>query len=243
MKILMVIPTYNESENIGLLIKRIFDAFSSSHLSNGKEYTPEILIVDDNSPDGTAEIVKTMSNTYPDKLHIISREGKQGCASAYLKGFSWGMENNYDLLLAMDGDFSHDPKYIPQMLDAIKDNDMVVGSRNIKGGKIENRSWIRNAFTKCAALYCRVILNCPIRDITGGYNLYKRKVFEKINMSKIQCRGYSFQIDIKYQAFVMGLKIVEIPIVFPNRKYGKSKMAIKYLFDAIYDVWKIKNKG
>jgi len=237
MKLLIVIPTYNEAENIGLFIKAIMDI--AAPLAE-----IEILVVDDNSPDGTAEIVKGLSSVYPEKLHLLSRESKQGCATAYLKGFSWAVENNYEFILAMDADFSHDPKYIPQMLEAIGNNDMVIGSRNVKGGLIENRTWIRNALTKFGSLYCRMVLRCPIRDITGGYNMYRKEVFEKIGIDSIQSRGYSFQIDIKYSVFRAGLKYVEIPIVFPDRKYGKSKMSGKFMLNALRDVWKIKkSKG
>ena len=235
MKLLIVIPTYNESENIELFIKSIMDiAATLAEI--------EILVVDDNSPDGTAEIVKNLSSIYHGKIHLLSRESKQGCATAYLKGFSWAVQNNYEFILAMDADFSHDPKYIPQMLEAIGNNDMVIGSRNVKGGVIENRTWIRDALTKFGSIYCRILLRCPIRDITGGYNMYKKEVFEKIDIDSIQSRGYSFQIDIKYSVFKAGLKFVEIPIVFPDRKFGKSKMSGKFMFSALRDVWKIRKK-
>ena len=235
MKLLIIIPTYNEAENIESLVKVIIAV-----TSNNQDYNVKILIIDDNSPDGTAGIVENLIRVYPGKLYLQCREGKQGGASAFLKGFSWGMENDYDIMLAMDADFSHDPKYIPQMLDAISGNDMVIGSRNVKGGGIENRSWIRNVITKCAALYCRTVLHCPINDFTGGYNMYRKEVFEKIDVNAIQCRGYSFQIEIKYKAFMAGLRLAEIPIIFPDRKYGKSKMSSGFLLNALFDVLKIK---
>jgi dolichol-phosphate mannosyltransferase len=234
MRLLIIIPTYNEAENIELLIRAVFSSVSSS------PDNVEILVIDDNSPDGTAEIVRKLINQYTGKIHLQCREGKQGCASAFLKGFSWGVENNYDYMLAMDADFSHDPKYIPQMLEAIKDSDIVVGSRNVKGGMIENRTFVRNLITKCASIYCRVLLSCPIHDFTGGYNMYRKEVFQQINSNEIQCRGYSFQIEIKYKSFAKGFRIKEIPIIFPDRRFGKSKMSKSFLFKALLDVWKIK---
>jgi dolichol-phosphate mannosyltransferase len=170
----------------------------------------------------------------------LNRPGKQGVATAFLGAFAWGVQSGYDTILAMDADFSHDPKYIPQMLDTIAENDMVIGSRNVKGGGIENRTWFRDCVTKCAALYCRIILGYRIYDFTGGYNMYRKEVFEKIGIDTIQCRGYSFQIEIKYKAFKTGLRIAEIPIIFPDRRFGTSKMSGKLLFQAILDVWKIK---
>jgi len=227
--ILVVIPTYNEIENITDLIKAVFSFSSDAH----------ILIIDDNSPDGTAEAVDKIAATNP-ALHILKRSGKQGGATAFLEGFSWGIKNGFDILLAMDADFSHDPKYIPAMLNEIENADLVIGSRNVPGGGIENRSLIRNILTKCGALYCRVLLRCPVQDFTGGYNMWRRSTLEKIVPEKVICRGYSFQIEMKYKAHRMGCRITEIPIIFPDRKKGHSKMSGSFLFKALGDVWKIR---
>jgi len=229
MRVLIVVPTYNEKENIELLINSIFS------------FAPDvnILVVDDNSPDGTADIIEKIIQNNK-SVNILKRKGKEGVASAYLQGFSWGIQNGYDVLLAMDADFSHDPKYIPLMLKEIEDADLVIGSRNIKGGGIENRTFIRNILTKGGSFYCQTILSCPIKDITGGYNMWRKTTLEKIGLDNVVCRGYSFQIEMKYKSYKNGLKIKEVPIIFPDRKLGQSKMSGNFLIKALRDVWKIK---
>jgi dolichol-phosphate mannosyltransferase len=234
MKLLVVIPTYNEAENIENLLAAAF-SYMPQDLSRGS-----VLVIDDNSPDGTAAIVNSLIDKHLRRLHLHTRAGKLGVASAYLHGFAWGVANGYDAILAMDADFSHNPKYIPAMLTQIETNDIVVGSRNVAGGAIENRSLLRDLITKGAALYCRLILHCPIRDFTGGFNMWSRAALEKIGIDTVFSRGYSFQIEMKYKAYRAHCKIAEIPIVFADRKYGKSKMSKKIFFQALLDVWKIK---
>ncbi|MCL2093914.1 MAG: glycosyltransferase family 2 protein [Treponema sp.] len=233
-KLLIIIPTYNEAENIGLLIESLFK------LTLPPEIDLNILIIDDSSPDGTGDLAKSLVPSYPGKLQVEIRPGKQGGASAFLRGFSRGLEEGYDLFLAMDADFSHNPVYIPRMLEEIKTHDLVIGSRNVKGGSIENRSFLRDLITKAAALYCRICLGCPLRDFTAGFNLYRKVIFQAIKPESIICRAYSFQIEIKYKVFCQGFRIKEIPIMFPDRLRGVSKMSRKFLFDALFDVWKIK---
>jgi len=228
--LLVIIPTYNEIENIASLVEEVFSRVPNAH----------ILVIDDNSPDGTAAAVEKIAAIHS-ALHILKRSGKQGVASAFLDGFSWGIKNGFDILLAMDADFSHDPKYIPVMLKEIENADMVIGSRNVPGGGIENRSFFRNILTKCGALYCRVLLRCPIKDFTGGYNMWRRSTLEKIGLREVVCRGgYSFQIEMKYKTHKNGYRIAEIPIVFPDRKKGQSKMSGSFLLKALGDVWKIR---
>jgi len=227
--LLVIIPTYNEIENISPLIEAVFYAAPDAH----------ILVVDDSSPDRTAEAVEKMAVNRP-ALRLLKRPGKLGGASAFLEGFSWGINNGFDILLAMDADFSHDPKYIPVMLGEVETADLVIGSRNIKGGGIENRSIFRNILTKCGAFYCRVLLGCPIKDFTGGYNMWRKSTLEKIGLNEIVCRGYSFQIEMKYKTYKKGCRITEIPIIFPDRKKGLSKMPGSFLLKALGDVWKIK---
>jgi len=227
--ILIIIPTYNEIENINSLIETVFSVVPQAH----------ILIVDDNSPDGTAELINNIIKQNS-SCHLMQRPGKQGVASAFLQGFRWGIDNGFDILLAMDADFSHDPKYIPIMLNEIKNADLVIGSRNIKGGGIENRSWIRNILTKGGSFYCQTILKCPIQDITGGYNMWRKTTLEKIGLDNVISRGYSFQIEMKFKTFKNGLCIKEIPIIFPDRKKGQSKMSANFMLKALGDVWKIK---
>jgi len=231
MKPLTIIPTYNEIENIEKFIKAVFS------------YIPPdaaILVVDDNSPDGTASAVEKISADYPGRLHILSRPEKQGGASAFLQGFVWGIERGYDAALTMDADFSHDPKYIPLLLEKANESDVVVGSRLVKGGGIENRTLVRNIISCGASLYCRLLLAAPIKDWTSGYNLWSKNALEKIDIKNIVTRGYSFQIEMKYKAFRKKCRITEVPIIFPDRKYGVSKMPASYFVKALLDVWRIK---
>jgi len=231
MKLITVIPTYNEIDNIEEFIKAVFS------------YIPQdaaILVVDDNSPDGTACAVEKISADYPGRLHILNRPEKQGGASAFLQGFAWGIERGYDAILAMDADFSHDPKYIPLLLEKANENDVVVGSRLVKGGGIENRTFARNVISYGASLYCRFLLAAPVKDWTGGYNLWSKNALEKIDIKSIVTRGYSFQIEMKYKAFRKKCRIAEVPIIFPDRKYGVSKMPTSYFIKALLDVWRIK---
>jgi dolichol-phosphate mannosyltransferase len=227
--LLVIIPTYNEIENITALLQAVFSFAPNAN----------ILVIDDNSPDGTAQAIEKIAGKNS-SLHLLKRPSKQGGASAFLEGFSWGINNGFDILLAMDADFSHDPKYIPVMLKEIENADLVIGSRNIPGGGIENRSLLRNILTKCGALYCRVLLKCPIKDFTGGYNMWRKSTLQKIKFHEVVCRGYSFQIEMKYKTHKMGCNITEIPIIFPDRKKGHSKMPVSFLLKALGDVWKIK---
>jgi dolichol-phosphate mannosyltransferase len=230
MHLLIIIPTYNEIENIESFVFLVFSSTPEAH----------ILVVDDNSPDGTAAAVEKIASG-KSSLHILKRSGKQGIASALLEGFSWGINNGFDILLAMDADFSHNPKYIPLMLKEIENADLVIGSRNVPGGGIENRSLFRNILTKCGAFYCRVLLGCPIRDFTGGYNMWRKSKLEKIGLQEVVCRrGYSFQIEMKYKAYRNEYRIVEIPIIFSDRKKGQSKMSGDFILKALGDVWKIR---
>ena len=227
MKLLIAIPTYNEIENIEPLIKLIFETVPS---------WSEILVIDDNSPDGTAAAVERLAEQYPDRLHLLKRPGKQGLAQAYLAAFDWGMNRDYDIFLEMDADFSHNPAYIPEMLEQIKTHDAVIGSRNIKGGGVEGWTLLRNFISKGGSLYSRTVLGCPIKDLTGGFNMWRRSALEKIVLNGIISRGYSFQIEMKYKAFLAGCSITEIPIIFSDRKQGKSKMSQKILMEALVNI-------
>jgi dolichol-phosphate mannosyltransferase len=230
--ILICVPTYNEAENIEPWVKAVF------------EYAPpdaHTLVIDDNSPDGTAATVEKLIEQYCERLFIINRPEKQGGATAFLTAYEWGITKGYDAMLAMDADFSHDPKYIPAMIaQAVKGAEVVIGSRLVKGGAIENRRWTRNLLSHSASLYCRLILGCPLKDWTGGYNLWTKTALEKIGTAGIITRGYSFQIELKYKAFLQKCRIVEIPVVFPDRKAGISKMPKDFLIKALYDVWRVK---
>ena len=231
MRLLTVVPTYNEIDNIQNFINAVFCNIPQE---------AAILVVDDNSPDGTAKAVEEMTVNYPGRLHILKRPEKQGGASAFLQGFSWGIERGYDALLAMDADFSHVPAYIPFLLEKADKNDVVIGSRLVKGGEIENRTFVRDLISKGASLYCRFLLSTKIKDWTGGYNLWTKNSLIKIDLKNVVTRGYSFQIEMKYKAIRAGCKIAEVPIIFPDRKHGKSKMPLSYFGKALLDVWRVK---
>jgi dolichol-phosphate mannosyltransferase len=227
--LLIIIPTYNEIENIIPLITSVFEVSPDSH----------ILVVDDNSPDGTAAAVEQIAMAKP-ALYILKRSGKQGLASAYIAGFKWGIPKGYDVFLEMDADFSHNPEYIPEMLEQIKTHDVVIGSRNIKGGGVEGWSALRNMISKGGSLYSRIVLSCPIMDLTGGFNMWRKFALEKIGLDGIISKGYSFQVEMKFKAYHCGCSVKEIPILFPDRKHGSSKMSKKIFIEALINIWKIK---
>jgi len=231
MKLLITVPTYNEAPNIELFIKTVFEHIPPD---------AEILVIDDNSPDGTALLVNALIDSYPERLHILNRPEKQGLARAYLAAFEWGLSGDYDTFLEMDADFSHNPEYIAEMLRQIETHDVVIGSRNIKGGSVEGWTVLRNLISKGGSLYSRIILGCPIMDLTGGFNMWRKNALERIGLENIISKGYSFQIEMKYRAFRSGCSVKEIPITFTDRKLGKSKMSKKILMEALLNIWRIK---
>ncbi|MDR0598457.1 MAG: polyprenol monophosphomannose synthase [Treponema sp.] len=231
MSLLTIIPTYNEAENIEALVKAVF-----------ARIPPEggVLVVDDNSPDGTAALAEKAAGDYPGRLRVLNRREKQGLAAAYLAGFSWGLDRGYDMFLEMDADFSHDPRYIPLMLEEIQNREAVFGSRNIAGGCVEGWPFLRNLVSRGGSLYSRLVLGCPIRDLTGGFNMWRESALKKIDLASIIAKGYSFQIEMKYKAFLSGCSFVEIPIIFAERERGRSKMSKRIFFEALVNVWKIR---
>ena len=226
-KPLVIIPTYNEALNIKFIINEIFKTCPDIN----------ILIVDDNSPDGTAEIVHQMLDK---RIYILKRTKKQGLASAYIEGFKKGIDLGFNRFIQMHADFSHKPEYLPLMLENLKKYDFVIGSRNIKGGGVQNWSFFRNLISKAGSLYSKIILFCPINDLTGGFNGWRKEVLEGINLNNIISLGYSFQIELKYKAYKKGFKYIEFPIIFPDRKYGESKMSKDIFFEALKNVVKIR---
>ena len=231
MRVLIIIITYNEIDNIGLLIPELFTVVPI----NG-----EVLVVDDSSPDGTGNVVEGLFQSYPNRLHLLTRPVKEGTAAAYIAGFKWGLSRDYDAFLQFDGDFSHDPKYIPRILDEIKNFDVVIASRYIKGGGIEDWTFTRKMISKGGSLYSRLILSCPIKDLTGGYNMWRRSSLEKIGLDRIMSKSYSLQIELKYRAYCSGCTIKEIPFIFTDRKRGISKISNNTLIEALIIIWKIK---
>ena len=231
MKTLIVIPTYNEKENISDIIDAIEKiVFNTETL---------ILIVDDSSVDGTIEDVENKIKEY-NNINIIKRPSKLGLASAYITGIKYGLDLGFDCFIEMDADFSHNPKYLPVMLKNLETYDVVIGSRNIKDGKVKGWGILRNIISKGGSLYSKIILNCPINDLTGGFNGWRKEIIEKINLDSIISKGYSFQIEMKYKAYKNNAKIIEFPIVFEDRKYGKSKMSKTIFFEALLNIIKIR---
>lgn len=233
LKIIIITATYNEADNIELLIKQI--------LSNRNDV--DILVIDDNSPDGTAEIVEKLQKIYS-VINLIKRSAKLGYGSACQKGFRWALKyKNYKFFITMDADLSHDPKYISALLEMIKEKDVVIGSRYIKGGGVKNWGIHRKALSLGANLYSRYILNIPVTDCTSGFRCYRREVIEKIDFNTITSEGYSFLEEMLYICKLHNASMGEIPIVFENRKFGKSKINRKEILKAIAKVPQLRFKS
>lgn len=228
-KSLVIIPTYNEMDNLPKLIPDVLSQDNSI----------DILIVDDNSPDGTAKFVEDLA-LQNSRIHILKRESKMGLGTAYIAGFRHALKNNYDFIFEMDADFSHNPNELKNFLNAIKENDLVLGSRYINGVRVLNWPMRRLLLSFFASVYTRIITGMPIRDATGGFKCFRRKVLEAINLNKVKSNGYSFQIEMTFKAYAKGFKIKEIPIVFIDRVKGKSKMSKKIVREAVTMVWKLR---
>jgi len=228
---LVIIPTYNEKENIEKIARKVFSLPGGFHL----------LVVDDGSPDGTAAIVKTLQNEFAGKLHILERSGKLGLGTAYIAGFKWALQKDYEYIFEMDADFSHDPEDLTRLYDAcINGADLAVGSRYTKGGKVVNWPWDRIFISKGGALYTKMILWMPVNDPTAGFVCYSRKVLSTIPLDEVHFIGYAFQIEMKYRAWKLGFKISEVPITFRDRKEGVSKMSSGIVKEAMLGVWKMR---
>ena len=228
---LVIIPTYNEKENIEKIIRKVFSLPGDFHL----------LIVDDGSPDGTGNIIKGLQQEFPSKLFILERTGKLGLGTAYITGFKWALERTYDYIFEMDADFSHDPEDLIRLYDACsKGKDLVVGSRYIKGGQVVNWPKDRILLSKGGALYTKLITWMPVNDPTAGFVCYSRKVLSTIPLDKVHFVGYAFQIEMKYRAWKLGFKIGEVPITFRDRKEGVSKMSGSIIKESMYGVWKMR---
>ncbi len=228
-KALVIIPTYNEAPNAERIITEVLQ----------QSEIVEVLIVDDHSPDGTADIVKKMMETNP-RIHILQRERKLGLGTAYVAGFKFAIKNKYDFIFEMDADFSHNPKEIPIILGKMEECDVLIGSRYIKGVNVVNWPMKRLILSYCANIYTRVITGMPIHDATAGFKCYKRKVLESIDLDSLRSNGYAFQIETNFIAWKKGFKLLEMPIVFVDRRVGVSKMNKKIVYEAVFMVWKLK---
>ncbi|HBR11096.1 MAG TPA: dolichyl-phosphate beta-D-mannosyltransferase [Chryseobacterium sp.] len=233
MKKLVIIPTYNEKENIEKIISAVFALQQDFH----------VLVVDDSSPDGTAEIVKRLRETYPVQLHLTVRKIKDGLGKAYIHGFQWAIANNYDYIFEMDADFSHNPKDLIKLYEACKNADMSVGSRYSKGVNVVNWPMGRVLLSYFASKYVRFVLGLPIHDTTAGFVCFKKETLIAIGLDKIKLKGYGFQVEMKFRVFKKNLKIVEVPIIFTDRTEGVSKMNGGIIKEAVFGVLNLKWKS
>jgi dolichol-phosphate mannosyltransferase len=228
-KILIIIPTYNELENLPKLIPAVLS----------KNQKIDILIIDDNSPDGTADYVIAEGNNNP-RIKLIKREAKMGLGTAYITGFKYALENNYDYIFEMDADFSHNPKMIPKILKEMNNFDLVLGSRYKEGVNVVNWPLSRLILSLFANMYTRLITGLPVHDATGGFKCFKKEVLQSINLDQVKSNGYAFQIEMTFKAWKKGFSIKEISIVFVDRVKGTSKMSKKIVREAIFMVWKLR---
>lgn len=229
--VLVVIPTYNESDNIARIIPQVLAQHKDIH----------ILVVDDNSPDKTWEVVEDlMAGEYAGRLHLLRRAGKLGLGTAYIAGFKWALARDYQYIFEMDADFSHNPDYIPAFLREIEHSDLVLGSRYVSGGGVKNWGMVRRMISRGGSLYSRLILGLPFRDLTGGFKCFRREVLASLNLEDIRSNGYSFQIEMTYRTFLKKFRIHEIPILFEDRTVGKSKMSRKIFLEAVFMVLKLR---
>ncbi len=229
MKSIVVIPTYNEKDNVASIIIAVLKQIDDLN----------VLIVDDNSPDGTADIVREMQKTIPN-IHLIVRSGKMGLGTAYCEGFKYALNLGFDAIFEMDADFSHDPKELPRFLETLKDNDLVIGSRYIKGVNVVNWPLSRLILSYGANMYTRIITGMSIMDATGGFKCFRAEALKRIDLDTIRSNGYGFQIEMNFRLWKSGARIKEIPIIFIDRTSGVSKMNNKIIYEAVFLVWKLK---
>lgn len=231
MKTLIISPTYNESKNITDLVRKVNAVNPDYHL----------LVIDDNSPDGTGDLVESLQKQYAN-LHLERRPGKAGLGTAYCFGFQWALEKGYDIIVQMDADLSHNPEDLPGLIAALDSNDLVIGSRYVQGVSVVNWPIRRLVLSYGANLYTRIITGLPVKDGTGGFKAWKRKTLEAIDFERVRSQGYSFQIEMNFRTWCNGYTIHEHPIIFVDRTIGESKMSKHIMVEAIFMVWKLKLK-
>ena len=231
-KKVVIIPTYNEKENIEAILRKVFSLEGDYH----------VLVIDDGSPDGTAAIVKDLQAAFPERLHMIERAGKLGLGTAYLTGFKWALANGYDYVFEMDADFSHDPDDLPRLYKACAEEgaDLAIGSRYCNGVSVVNWPIGRIVMSYYASVYVRMVLGMKVYDTTAGFKCYSRKVLETIDLDNVQMKGYGFQVEMKYTAYKLGFKVREVPIIFINRRLGTSKMSGGIFGEAFWGVIKLR---
>ncbi len=230
-RILVVIPTYDERENLPRVVPAVLDV----------DPRLDVLVVDDNSPDGTGDVAEELASVHHGRVHVLHREGKEGLGRAYLAGFGWGLEREYGRIMEMDADLSHRPEDLPAMLAASEEHPVVVGSRYV-GGRVTVINWpiSRLILSLFGSWYARTITRLPVRDATGGFNSFRRDVLEAVDLGRVQSNGYAFQIELKLRAWRKGFPLVEVPIVFTERDTGESKMSKRIVREAVGKVWKLR---
>ncbi|MEU3776172.1 polyprenol monophosphomannose synthase [Streptomyces sp. NPDC032472] len=222
---LVIIPTFNEAENIGPIVARVREAVPEAH----------ILVADDNSPDGTGKLADELA-AGDDHVHVLHRKGKEGLGAAYLAGFAWGLERDYGVLVEMDADGSHQPEELPRLLTALAGADLVLGSRWVPGGRVVNWPKSREFLSRGGSTYSRLMLDVPIRDVTGGYRAFRRETLEGLGLAEVASAGYCFQVDLARRAVKAGFRVVEVPITFVEREFGDSKMSRDIVVEALWRV-------
>lgn len=236
-RILVIVPTYNEADNIPRILPQVL----------GQDPRIDVLVVDDGSPDGTADLVEALAaepgllREEGARIHLLRRTAKDGLGRAYVAGFAWGLEEGYEVLIQMDADLSHPPSSLPGLIEGLAQADVVMGSRYV-GGRVNVINWpiTRLLISLFGSLYARTITGLPVRDATGGFNAYRRQVLETIDLHRIQSNGYSFQIELKFRAWRRGFTLLEVPIVFTERETGESKMSKRIVREAVWRVWKLR---
>jgi dolichol-phosphate mannosyltransferase len=226
---LVIIPTYNEMENLPRIVPEVL----------AQDERLSVLVVDDNSPDGTGSLADSMAASNP-RIHVLHRQNKEGLGKAYLAGFRWALERDYDRVFEMDADFSHNPKYLPELLRASEEADLVLGSRYISGVNVINWPMTRLLLSYYANVYARIVTGLPVRDATGGFKCFRREVLERIDLDRVGSNGYAFQIEMSFRAWKHGFSIREVPIVFVDREQGQSKMSKRIVREAVWMVPKLR---
>ncbi len=228
MTCLVIIPTYNERENLPAIVPRI--------LEQGPQF--QVLVVDDNSPDGTGAVAEALAAQYPGWVHVLHRAGKRGLGTAYIEGFKWALQRSYAFIFEMDADFSHDPRDLPRLLEAVQHADVAIGSRWVAGGGTRNWSLLRRLISRGGSLYTQLVLGVPLRDLTAGFKAFRREVLEQLDLDAIRSNGYAFQVEMHYACYRQGFRIVEVPILFEDRRVGQSKMSLGIVLEAMLQVAK-----
>jgi len=231
-EVLIIVPTYNEAENLAALLEAVFVQVPDV----------DVLVVDDSSPDGTGDLADDLAGNDP-RIHVMHRTEKEGLGKAYVAGFKWALARHYQTIFEMDCDFSHRPEHLPEFLEAIQEADLVLGSRRIKGGGTEGWGMSRKLISWGGSFYARTVLGLPYRDLTGGFKCFRRQVLEAMDLDDLYSYGYCFQIELTYRAHLKGVRIREIPIIFPDRTQGESKMSGAIFKEAFFTVWKLRKEA